>query len=43
MNIKEYIRKAFRDDPELADYDISPGSNLHDMIIVPLEIGRAHV
>lgn len=37
MNIKEYIRKAFRDDPELADYDISPGSNLHDMIIVPLE------
>lgn len=37
MDISKYILKAFRDDPELRNYDISPGSNLNDMVIKPLE------
>lgn len=37
MDITKYIGKAFADDPELNGYDISPGSNLYDMVIKPLK------
>lgn len=36
MNIKEYITSQYRKNPKLAGYDLSEGSNIHDLVIAPL-------
>lgn len=38
MTILEYLRKLFRNDPELQQYDISEGSNYYDLVYRTLEI-----
>lgn len=36
MTILEYLRKLFRDDPVLRNYDISEGSNYYDLVYMTL-------
>jgi len=38
MTILEYLRKLFRNDPDLSQYDISEGSNYYDLVYRTLEI-----
>lgn len=37
MNVLEYLRKLFRNDPDLSQYDISEGSNYYDLVYKTLE------
>lgn len=38
MTVLEYLRKLFRNDPDLSQYDISEGSNYYDLVYKTLEI-----
>jgi hypothetical protein len=36
MNIREYIISKYRENPALAGYDLSEGTNIYDLVIAPL-------